>query len=328
MPEKPTKEAFTFYKLDTYILNHFGVEAAGVHGVIRNKSQTPGYVCELSQQTIGNILHMSYKRVGDAIDILLENGFITPAKGKTNLRTNAYQCDLEKCDIPLTSENTISLKCNDERVRKHEEGKKAYEAKKLNQPDDVHDINKLDDTNHINKVDDTNCINEMDNDGMFRPNKPSVVDTNHPPIKNYSKEINNKKIDVVSSFFTKDENDVKNYLEEKLDYKFAEQDKWKAIFNYILDMHNKKKPIQDFVIHIRDTGFDMKFMTLERLKEIYANDIQTDDWDDPKKWIGWLPDFKTVKEYHDYYQPNEEKKKQSDNLWSEFRRKRAMEKFK
>ncbi len=183
------------------------------------------------------------------------------------------------------------MKCNDERVRKHEEGKKAYEAKTLNQPDDVHDIKKLDDTNHINKADDTDRINDMDNDGMFRPNKPSVVDTNHPPIKNCSKEINNKKIDVVSSFFTERENEIRSKLEKKIGYIFANDYRWKRIFNYIAERQESGQSIQDLVDYLLESEFNMKFMTLAKLEEIYMNEIRVSNSKktiEPQAWTSWF----------------------------------------
>lgn len=290
MQNSSNKEPFTFYKVDSYILNHLGVEPACVHAVIRNKSQTPGYVCEFSEQTIGNILHMSYKRVKRAIGVLLENGFIEPAKGKTNLRTNAYQCILEKCDIPLTKENSTSLVSNDNRVKKHKEDKLAYNLKKQNA---------LDGTICINNPADTNPTIEEANDGTYAPTRPAVEVTNHPPIKNSFKEIDNKELGVVSSFYTKEEMKVKVFLEKELDYKFSEQEKWKTIFSFIYERDKNKQKIRDFVDYILDVGFDIRYMTIGRLQEIYLNDIQ-----ETKEGMAWynLPDWKegmTMQQYNE-----------------------------
>lgn len=301
MQNSSNKEPFTFYKADSYILNHFGVEAACVHAVIRNKSQTPGYVCEFSEQTIGNILHMSYKRVNKAISLLEENGFIEPVKGKTNLKTNAYQCIMEKCDIPLTEDNAVSLVSNDNRVKQHEENKIAYKLKKQDASDD---------TNRINKNDDTNLTIGKADDGTNLPSKLTTDVTNHPPIKNCSKEIINKEIEPQSfSFYTPNEEKVKAFLEKKLGYKFSEQRKWKDIFNYIIDCGKDKMLIDALIENLKETNFDMKYMTLERLKEIILNlkaaGFEYDSWCKP---IGWQDGW-TWDDYKNYQKEQEEKRK-------------------
>lgn len=318
MQNSTNKEPFTFYKADSYILNHFGVEAACVHAVIRNKSQTPGYVCEFSEQTIGNILHMSYKRVNKAISLLEENGFIEPVKGKTNLKTNAYQCIMEKCDIPLTEENAVSLVSNDNRVKQHKENRTEFVSKK-------HDIS--DDTNRINKNDDTNLTIRKGDDGTNLPSKLTTDVTNHPPIKNCSKEIKNKVTpNVSSSFFTEEENNVRIYLEGKLDYRFAEIYKWKDIFRYISEMHENGKTANLLVKYIKETEFDMEYMTLGRLKEIYMNRIQVRKESSPNSNIlGWRPEFKSLDDYNAYYKALDEQTEKNRKAYLERERRSKQE---
>lgn len=255
MNEKKKKKPLLFYRLDAYIVNHYGVDAACVHGVIRNKSQTEGFVCELSEETIGNILHMSYQRVGNATDILLANGFIEPTKGKTNLKTNAYQCVLSKCDIGLSKENMITLKSNDARVTIHKENKNEY-AKGL--------VSKAGATKHISKkvFDDMNPISKQASD-----------DTNPIPIKNCFKELN-KEIKTTSfSFYSLEEQKVKNELEVEFDYKFSKQKRWKEIFAYIIDRQKHNQSFEKLITHLITTNFKIQYMNLERLKEIYENYI-------------------------------------------------------
>jgi hypothetical protein len=176
---KEGKRDFTFYKNSTYIVNRYGVDAACVHGVIWNRSKTEGFVCELSYQTIGNLLHISYKRVRKAVDILQRDGFIVCVPSTKNYMTIAYKYVPEKAEIFLDENEMVTLKCNDNRKKEHKESK--YKQ-----------VNKIDGTNHPTQSDNNNLEEVgqfVPKGGINNPNNEQIDGTNPPLIKKSLKEL-------------------------------------------------------------------------------------------------------------------------------------------
>lgn len=113
------KKEFTHYKLYTVVLNKLGVECACVHAVIANASQN-GYSCELSDSTIGNYCHLSYKVVAKARRKLLESGFIVvDTTTKTKYGTYPYKYVPSMVDHGLKPDDMDTLPSNDNRYLEH-----------------------------------------------------------------------------------------------------------------------------------------------------------------------------------------------------------------
>jgi hypothetical protein len=260
---KKEKEPFTFYKLSTVVVNRLGVEAACVHAVIRNRSQTEGYVCELSNSTIGNSVHMSYRRVAKCISVLLANRFIKPAMSNTNYQTKAYQYVPDMVDHELKIEEMVTLKCNDARIAEHRKNKQ----KKKGDSNRITDTNTSNDTGHH-----TSCDESTHPDDTNHVTSKGGDVTNSPPIKNYkefNKEINKEMGSGSLSSKSNRIEKIRELFESRLRIN-CEGDKWEALFEYVDDrQENHKQNPSTFVTWLLKNDFEAKYWPPERMKTCY-----------------------------------------------------------
>lgn len=176
------KKDFTYYKLYRIVVNKFGPDVACVHAVIANSSQE-NRICELSDPTIGNLLHMSYQRVSKARDLLLEKGYIEEVDIKTKYGTKAYRYVADKVADKVDETKLITLESNDKRIKAHADNRKQFIEKG--------DTNHITPNNDNNKGDTDRIIGcdesyhqVIQNVSPGDTDRIPYGDTNHIPIKN------------------------------------------------------------------------------------------------------------------------------------------------
>lgn len=125
MDESKEENGFYFYKLSSVVVNELGPEAGVVHAVIWNGSQN-GRACGLSEETIGNLLGMSYQRVGNTIELLLKSGFVEEAEGNKKYRTKFYKIVEQKIEKGISKDTMRTMKSNDIRISRHKINRDAF----------------------------------------------------------------------------------------------------------------------------------------------------------------------------------------------------------
>lgn len=244
------KQAFTHYQLSTVVVNALGPEAGCVHAVIKNSSKN-GYVCQLSIETIGNLLHMSYNRVKRAIEDLLKDGYIEPVSGVNKYNTDAYRYVPEKCEYELTEENMITLHSNDARIKTHKVNRENYK-KSL-------------DTEHIKN--DTDCI-ELDTNCIKLDTDCIKPDTNCIPINNSNNylELKEQKTEKTFSFCDEKHNptdkqkteDIKTVIESRTGKTVKAGSNWFKFIEFAIERqkNNPKETIEAFFDYLDSTKYD------------------------------------------------------------------------
>jgi hypothetical protein len=125
MEEKKEETKFYYYQLSTIVLNELGPEAGAVHAIINDYCRD-GRFCSLSSESIGNLSHMSYKRVKRMLALLMQHGYIKKLDYRNGYGTNSYEVIFEKTDSGIFGREMSTLKSNDIRIANGRESRKKY----------------------------------------------------------------------------------------------------------------------------------------------------------------------------------------------------------
>lgn len=238
------KETFTYFKVSTVVANKLGPDAGCVHAVIRNKSQN-GYQCKLSEGEIGDLVHISYKRVREAIKDLLKYEYIEKKSDNNEYGTKTYIDKPENTDIELLEENIIRLKCN--KARTADEVGMQY--KRINHPRTNHTSTQDESSQGIGQSvlgDRTNHPNTQDESSHNKELKRTI--------KNY-KELKS----VFSSF---SDNTQKKDIKEAIEYLTGVKcdERWNEFIDFVYVEETEHKHYWNDFVEMNFWGeFDPKY---------------------------------------------------------------------